>query len=158
MKEIVNEILSDFDDAPKANTDIAGSIFILNETKAKIETNFLFRYFKAGLLVTFEILFVILTILTIVFGFKLIGEANEILNPIKYSVNVFDENQSNHEVIQMINLVKTSLNILVLVLTAFFFLLSRIFRRSRKRVFLMKSTCDNINQVIVNLKSVSLRV
>lgn len=158
MKEIVNEILSDFDGAPKANTDIAGSIFILNETKAKIETNFLVRYFKAGLLVTFEILFVILTLLTIVLGFKLIGEANEILNPIKYSVNVFDGSQSTHEVTQMINLVKTSLTILVLVLTAFFSLISRIFRRSRKRVFLMKSTCDNINQVIVNLKAVNLKV
>jgi hypothetical protein len=52
MKDIVNEILSDFDDAPKPNTDIAGSIFILNETRAKIESNFLFRYFKAGFLLS----------------------------------------------------------------------------------------------------------
>jgi hypothetical protein len=87
-------------------------------------------------------------------GFRFIGEANEFLNPIKYSVKGLTESQSADEVYKIINFVKTSLNILVLLLTGFFFLLSRIFRRSRKRVFLMKSTCDNIDQVIVNLKAV----
>jgi len=158
MKEIVSEILSDFEDAPKPNTDIAGSIYILNETKAKLETNFLLRYFKAGMLVSLEILFFLFSLITLVFGMILIGEVNKVLNPIKYTISVAGEIGSTQEVKEKIDFVKASLNILVLVLTIFFFLVSRVFRRSRKRVFLLKATCDNINQVIINLKSVTQKV
>jgi hypothetical protein len=155
MKKYLKEILSDFEDAPKHNTDIGGSIYILKETKNKLASNFFVRYSKAGFLLSMQIVFLLLTVASIVGGFYLTIEINDILNPVNYGIIILKKTYKLEEIKDTIKAIKWAVPISFGLLAMFFYLVSRIFRRSRKRIFLLQSVCDNIDQVVVNLKAVS---
>lgn len=155
MKEFVKEILSDFEDAPRPNTDITGSIFILNETKNKLASNFLYRYSKAGFMLGMQIVFLLLTLITIIGGIYAALEVNSFLNSIDKITTLTNSPKSTEEVMGYIETTRLILYILFSLLAAFFYFISRIFRRSRKRIFLLQSVCENIDQVVVNLKAVN---
>lgn len=67
MKDFMDEVTSDFRVNIAPNTDLVGSVFILEETKKRLETHFFLRNFKFSLLFILEIGF-LLASLIILFG------------------------------------------------------------------------------------------
>ncbi len=151
MKEVIDELLSDFKDAPKANTDIHGSIFILNETKSKIESGFIFRNLKAGVILIFELFFWLILIIQLIISSFFYSEISKWIGKITAVTQEFDTSEIN-ELNSFLNYLPYFFLLIVIFITTIIFMITRFFRRARKRIYLHNSICNNLNQVILNLK------
>lgn len=154
MQEIINNITGYFtgDSKEPANPDLAHNIFLLEETKKKIETGIFTRFFKKPVIVTGELVAYILTIILIGVGIYFWSKVDALLGVVQSSIyvhNIFADAKWDGTIVSIIDI----LLLVVSIMPAFIcFLLGRSLSKSRKQINTFRQVENMIDRVVYNLK------
>jgi hypothetical protein len=147
----ITEFFSGKSNAP-ANPDVKHNIYLLNETKAKIETGVFTRFFKKPIILAGEISAYISTVVLALLGIFVWSKINTLLDVLLTAVemhNFFGEAKWDSTLISVIDL----LLFIVCAMPAFIcFLLGRFLSKSRKRIKTFVQVENMIDRVIYNLQ------
>ncbi|GAB2809166.1 hypothetical protein [Ferruginibacter profundus] len=155
MQEIIDNIAAYFtgDSNEPANPDIAHNIFLLEETKKKIETGVFTRFFKKPVIMTGELITYLLTIILIGVGIYFWSKVDSLIGVVQAYVtvhNLFADAKWDGTIVSIIDV----LLLVVSIMPAFIcFLLGRSLSKSRKQINTFRQVENMIDRVVYNLKS-----